>query len=395
MEDNASMNRLLRRDFSSFALLTLVSSMLASACGGAGTVEQPSSGSVSGSGGGSGSGGESGSGGGSGGGSGSGGGNGSGTCPPVPACDTPPPDPGPELDWKGFFSSTIAAGIPSHRGRDLLLNPGDPQWVLGKFAYSAPPVEFDKDMHGEQVDIWLLRGCGDQWELLGSALTSDDEDNATVEGVKDTGGWIYFKIPADKALGIGIHRIHMVLRGDLTTADQIIEVAPPDTPVFVSDIDGTLTSSENAEFPALLSGSLPDVHSDASAAFRILIKKGYRPLYLTARPEWLGGRTRKLLDEKGFPVGAAHTTLTYTGATGDSAVQYKTDELAALTKRFPVPSYAFGNTDSDAQAYENAGVKPLDHRIFYQFDDLLHSGRRIESYTELLEELEALPVVCK
>ncbi len=168
---------------------------------------------------------------------------------PAPACDTPPPDPGPELAWKGFFSSTIAAGIPSHRGRDLLLNPGDPQWVLGKFAYSAPPIELDKDMHGEQVDIWLLRGCGDQWELLGSALTSDDGDNATVEGVKDTGGWIYFKIPADKALGVGIHRIHMVLRGDLTTADQIIEVAPPDTPMFVSDIDGTLTSSENAEFP--------------------------------------------------------------------------------------------------------------------------------------------------
>lgn len=249
-------------------------------------------------------------------------------------------------------------------------------------------------MHEEQVDIWLLRDCGTQWELLGSAMTSNDGENATVEGVEDTGGWIYFKIPPEKQLGVGVHRIHMVLRGDLTTADQIIDVEPPNTPVFVSDIDGTLTSSENAEFPALLTGSLPDVHPDAAAAFQILVEKGYRPLFLTARPEWLGSRTRELLDTDGFPIAAAHTTLTYTGATGDAAIQYKTDELAALKKRFPTPSFAFGNTASDAQAYENAGVTPKDHRIFYQYDDTL-GGRRIESYTELLKEFESLPSVCK
>jgi phosphatidate phosphatase PAH1 len=122
-----------------------------------------------------------------------------------------------------------------------------------------------------------------------------------VEGVEDTGGWIYFKIPAEKQLGVGVHRIHMVMRGDLTSAEQIIDVAPPDAPVFVTDIDG----------------------------------------------------------------------------------------------RFPAPSYAFGNTASDAEAYETANAGPINHRIFYQFDDVAFGGRRIESYTELLEEFKALPSVCK
>jgi hypothetical protein len=54
----------------------------------------------------------------------------------------------------------------------------------------------------------------------------------------------------------------------------------------------------------------------------------------------------------------------------------------------------FGNTDSDATAYDNAGIQPLDHRVFYQFDDPF-GGRRIESYYDLLPEFGALDPVCE
>lgn len=54
---------------------------------------------------------------------------------------------------------------------------------------------------------------------------------------------------------------------------------------------------------------------------------------------------------------------------------------------FPIPP---ADTDSDAEAYENAAVEPLEQRIFFRFDDP-HGGRRIESYQELLDELLALP----
>jgi hypothetical protein len=313
-------------------------------------------------------------------------------CKPIPACDAPPPDPGPESEWKHSFTSPIvvASGPPNHRGRDLFLNPGDPQWIIGKISYGYT----DKDLVDEEVDVWLLRGCGATWELLGTATTTDDEEHATVEGVDDSGGRVYFEIPADKLLDLGRHRIHLVVKGDLTTTDLFVEIVPKGTPVFVSDVDGTLTTSENAEYGALLTGSLPDVHPHAAQAFSILAAKGYHPMYLTARPEFLVGRTRELLDVNAFPPGVLHTTVTLTGALGSVAVDYKTGELAMLAGKGMVPTYVFGNTDSDAAAYENAGIQPLDHRVFYQFDDAMYGGRRIESYDELFAELDALPDLC-
>jgi hypothetical protein len=330
---------------------------------------------------------------GSGGAGGSGGGGVPGAwCQPIPACDAPPPDPGPAVDWNHTISViTAAAGDPNHRGRDLFLNPGDPQWVIAKFAYGLT----DKDLKDERVDLYLLRDCGDAWEPLGTASTTEEDAHATVEGVEDSGGHVYFEIPPDKALGLGRHRVHLVVRGDLSATDVFIEVVPPGTPVVASDVDGTLTGTETEEFTALLTGQLPDCHPDAPEAFQILAAKGYHPMYLTARPEWLVGRTREFVGTYGFPPGIGHTTLGLTGATGASAATYKTDELAALAQRGMVPAWAFGNTGTDAEAYDNAGVLPISSRAFYQFDDTAFGGRRIESYTELLDELEALPSLCE
>ncbi|MFO0761947.1 MAG: phosphatidylinositol transfer protein [Byssovorax sp.] len=329
---------------------------------------------------------------GSGGSSAGGGGSGGGACPPVPACDAAPPDPGPAQPWNHTFESPIivATGAPNHRGRDLFLNPGDTQWIIGKFAYGL----IDKDLKEEKVDIWLLRDCGNSWEKLGTAQTTNDNEHATVEGVDDSGGRIYFEVPAAKALGPGRHRVRLVVEGDLSATELFIEVVPPGTPMFVSDVDGTLTDTENAEFGALLTGMLPGVHADAATAYNILASKGYRPMYLTARPDWLTERTRELLAVNGFPPGIVHTTVTLTGATGDAAAAFKTGELAAIAARGLIPTYAVGNTASDATAYDNAGVSPLSDRIFYQFTDSVYGGRRIEAYSELLGEFGGLPLVC-
>jgi hypothetical protein len=305
------------------------------------------------------------------------------------ACDAPPPDPGPAEAWNHDFESPliVATGAPNHRGRDLFLNPGDPQWIIAKFAYGLT----DKDLKDEEVDIYLLRDCGSTWERLGTATTTYDDEHAAVDGVEDSGGRVYFEIPADKRLGIGRHRAHLVVRGDGSSTDVFLELVPPHTPMFVSDVDGTLTESEHAEVGAFLTGSQPDVHPDAARAYRILAAKGYRPMYLTARPEWLVKRTRELLDENGFPPGIVHTTLGLTGARGDAAAAFKTGELEMLAEKGMSPAWAFGNTASDAQAYDNAEISPRDRRVFFQFDDTAHGGRRIESYTEIVDELDALP----
>lgn len=300
-------------------------------------------------------------------------------CDPVPSCEAPLPG-DPDIEE-----------VLNHRGRDMFYLEDDDHWVLAKFADSGI---FDFDYHGDEVSIYLLRGCTGDWEFLGTAYASEDGDNPTVEGIEDTGGRIYFKIPDDKKLGLGRHRIHMVVETDNSRADQYIDVVPPGAPIFVSDVDGTLTTSEFVEFLDLLIGTIPDANPFAAEALSLLASKGYHPMYITARPEFLYKRTREFVRTRGFPNGIVHTTLSKDGALGDEAITYKTDELARLAQKGLKPTFVFGNTDSDAQAYENGDITPLDHRVFYQFADMF-GGRTIDSYQELLDEFEALPDLCE
>ncbi len=316
-----------------------------------------------------------------------GGGQGGGAaCLPAPACDAALPDLGTAQPWNHTTSAlTAASGFANHRGRDMFYNPGDELWVMAKFAYGV----FDDDIKDEDVDIYLNRDCGSEWMLIGSETTTDDGEHATVEGVEDNGGWVFFQAPASLGLSEGRHRFLLVVRGDLSSAEVLIEIVPPGTPIIVTDVDGTLTTSENEEFTALLTGSLPDANPDAAAVIGALADKGYRVMYMTARPHFLVGRTREFVETHGFPPGLVHTSLSLTGATGASAVQYKSAELAALASRGLEPAWGFGNTITDAEAYDNGGILPLSQRIMYQFTDDQWNARRIEEYSELLPEIAA------
>ena len=309
-------------------------------------------------------------------------------CEPVPSCDAPLPNVGPDVDWERTESSIqTATGSERHRGYDMFYNPDDWQWVMAKFAYGVA----DWDLSGERVDLFLLEGCEGEFEPLGSTFTTDDGDHPTIHGVVDSGGWVYFQLP--EALPLGRHRIHMVVRGDGSRVDTFIEVVDPGTPMFLSDIDGTLTTFEFERAIDLLLDTVPDINAGAVDAFNVLVERGYRPMYLTARPEFLAKRTDEFLVERGLPPGIVRTTQSATGALGDAAVEYKSEQLAILAERGLVPAFAFGNTDSDSEAYEAAGIE-LDRRFFVEFDDPL-GGRRIEDYTGLVEEFEALDSVCE
>lgn len=308
-----------------------------------------------------------------------------------PACDAAPPDPGEELEWNKVGSSvTVLAGDPNHRARDIFQVPGQPQWIIGRFTYGPLGL----DLTGEQVDIYVLRDCGATWELLGSVETTENGDDTTAEGIDAAGGRVFFQIPSNKALGLGRHRFHLVVRGDLTTADGFIEIVPPGTRLIATDMDGTLTTSETEQFQVLLTGAMPEANEDAAEALTLLANRGIRPLFLTARPEWLVGRSREFLEEKGFPPGVLHTSTSGIGLVGGAAADYKTADLELLTQRGLVIEYAIGNTATDADAYNNVGVAPLEHRIFFQFEDE-YGGRTIDAYEELLSEFGALAPLCE
>ncbi|HEY0138385.1 MAG TPA: hypothetical protein VGB85_30075 [Nannocystis sp.] len=303
-------------------------------------------------------------------------------CAPIPACDgAPPMVPGQGPEESGYS-----------RARDMMYVEGDEQWILAKFTKWGFPS--DKDVIGSTVHVFLDRNCSGEWVELGTTVTTDEGDHASVEGVEDSGGRVYFQIPADQKLELGRHRVHLVDEDEWETADALIDIVPKGAPFFVSDVDGTLTTSENEEAYDFLAGNLPDANPFAAQALFILANKGYRPMYITARPEWLDRRTREFVEVHNFPRGIIHTTTLYEGANGDAAALYKSGEFALLKQKGLVPSFVFGNKDSDALAFDNAGVQPLDHRFFFQFTDETYGGRRIESYEELLAEFEALPDLC-
>ncbi len=316
------------------------------------------------------------------------------SCDLRPACDAPLPDPGMIREFDHWTTRNVTVTQPGgdrHRGRDLLLRADDPQWALAKFAYGFPA---DDDLKDEDVDIYLLRDCGTSWEFLATVRTTRDGDHATVEGVEDTGGWVFFEIPADRRLGPGRHRLHFFVAGDHSEADQYIEVIEPGTRLVVSDVDGTLTESETAEFQTLWNGD-PAARPSSPEMLRAFAEKGYLIFYLTARPHWLHARTHRWLNDHMYPPGLVHTTLAFEGALGGDAETFKTDELNAIGDRLGhPPDYAFGNTDSDAAAYANATIAPT-QRYLYQFDGDALGGQQIDDYATVIPVAESQVAMCR
>lgn len=294
---------------------------------------------------------------------------------------------------------TSRLGKAIHRGRDVIAVEGAPIVIQGKFTYGLT----DSDIIGENVDIYLSQGCRSGWKKIGSATTTVDGQHEAVDGVEDTGGRIYADISkfGIKKLPVGRHKVTLVLTGDNTTAELYVDVLPRDNKVVVSDIDGTLTTSEMAAASEVI-GIQPKAHAYAPEMLQILYKRGYHIFYLTARPEWLMPNTRAWLRDKGFPPGSIHTTNSPIGAQGDSAVAYKTAEIKALKANTGiVPSFAFGNKPSDVTAFGDAGV-PAKGSFFYKLEGEkkgeagdAKGGTIHDAYSKLIPFVNSLQNVCK
>lgn len=144
----------------------------------------------------------------------------------------------------------------------------------------------------------------------------------------------------------------------------------------------------------MLTGATPEAQPHAAEALSALAAKGYRIVYLTARPEWLNRRTHEFLAERGFPAGTVHTTTTATGAIGSAAAAYESAEFERLAAQGLHIAWAFGNQPSDTDAYDAAGVEPREHRVFLGVADA-HGGRRVDDYADILPAIASSPAACK
>jgi len=296
----------------------------------------------------------------------------------------------------GFKNSenTLRAALKNgvHRGRDFMAVEGQDPILIAKFAYT---LAIDADVKGEDVDIYMSKGCDIGWVNLGTHVTSDNSSKVTLDGVEDTGG--YIMMPLSKLgvtnLPVGRHRFLFVLKGNNDMTELYVEIMPKKNAVVVTDIDGTLTAFEEAAAVEVL-GFHPESHPGAADMIRSFYHRGYNIFYLTARPSFLVAQTREWLNMRGFPPGVIHTTTFKTGATGDAAAAFKVSELAQLkTNTGVVPSYSFGNKPSDVKAFGDSGIA-AENSYFFKIQGDTTGAKVNDDYRTLVPMAQAAPSLC-
>ena len=245
----------------------------------------------------------------------------------------------------GFHHRTsrvvASVGKPRHRGIDLIVSASDARQVVeGDLAYSA----VGKALEDEDVSIYACRGGA--WGPLGAARS-------------DRRGHFALELAGDARLPAGLFDLALVVTGDATVAPFSAFVAPAGTPIAVCDVDGTLTSSENAVVGQVIAHTHVDVHPGAPEALRELANHGIQLVYLTARPERFSELTRRWLLEQGLPRGPVILPPHFTPA-GEAAEAAKIGALERLRAIGLALTLGIGNRATDVEAYAHAGI-PADH----------------------------------
>ena len=241
---------------------------------------------------------------------------------------------------------TTRVSSPKHRGIDLIATASEATQVLaGTAAYGL----LDKALEDEDVELFACRAGA--WRSLGTTRTGSEGEFALA--LRGTG-----------RLPIGMRDLFISVAGDRTGGRFLALVLPAGAPLAVSDIDGTLTSSENAFGSTLVFGSDVAIHEGAPAAFRAVAAHGSQPVYMTARPRLWTEPTRAWLAAKGMPRGPLRLSPSVVlGA--DATTAYKASALEALGD-FEL-ALGNGNRASDIAAYTAAGI-PAD-RIFVKLPE--------------------------
>ena len=283
------------------------------------------------------------------------------------------PDAGPAGSFRHFTSSVIShLGDPKHRGFDLVTSAGSAtQRLEGWISYTI----LDKALEDEDVDVFACRAG--QWRPVGAARTDDE-------------GHFALDLSGADRLPVGMRDLFVSVRGDRTGVGFLGLVAPEGSRLIVSDVDGTLTSSENAFLETIALGIEPDAHAGAAQAFDAATARGFQLVYVTARGNQYTTATRDWLDHKSFPRGPVRLSPSFVTLPGADTIDYKTQTITALSAAGLAVAAGVGNRASDVTAYTS--TKVVADRIFIELPEfasevqpLLDAGEAIgfASYDDL------------
>jgi hypothetical protein len=192
---------------------------------------------------------------------------------------------------------------------------------------------------GEFMSLWNWDGV--EWTAL-TRVQTDDDGKYSLDGVAPTFS--------------SVQPIYSVLEGDGSCAPHYFFLLPTGTKVVLTDIDGTMTLSDEELFQQIGDGTYdPLQNASASTMMNLWADKGYVIIYLTARPHVFRAETRTWLDVHGFPVGPviSANSLVF----DESARTYKRTWVNWIRDDFGWEVVAaYGNATSDIDAYEDAGI---------------------------------------
>ena len=200
----------------------------------------------------------------------------------------------------------------------------------------------------------MLACIDGDWQALGTARTNDD-------------GRFSLALTGAQRLPVGLRDLYLSVAGDRSGARFLALVAPASAHVVVSDVDGTLTSSENAYPEQLVLGSEVAPHAGAPDALAALAARGYVIVYVTARGDRFTQDTRDWVADRGFPRGPLRMPTAIITLPGEETIAFKTEALAAVEPF--VLAAGIGNRATDIAAYTNAGLAPS--RIFIKLAEFL------------------------
>jgi hypothetical protein len=245
----------------------------------------------------------------------------------------------PAVEPRHHTSDLIAdLGEPRHRGIDLIAAESDRVQILGgALAYT----QMDKAIEDE--DVRLFACTGDAWRSIGTARTDDE-------------GRFSLALTGDARLADGLRDLYAAAP-DGTGAWFLAFVAPDGARVMISDIDGTLTSSENAFPVSTVVGTGVGMQPGAADAFARAAAAGITPIFVTSRGDLYTQSTRSWLDAHGFPRAPMHLSVPAITLPGKASIDFKRAVIAPFIERFDIAA-AIGNRASDVTAYTEAGIAP-------------------------------------
>jgi phosphatidate phosphatase PAH1 len=269
-----------------------------------------------------------------------------------------------------------ALGDPRHRGFDLVASAdATSQTLIGWISYTV----VDKALEDEDVDVFACRAG--QWSRVGSARTDDE-------------GRFALALSGANRLPVGMRDLFISVVGDRTGVRFLGYVAPAGTSLVVSDVDGTLTSSENAFVETIVLGIEPGARPGAAQAFADATAHRRQLVYVTARGNQFTSATRDWLDHKGFPRGPVRLSESFVTLPGGDTVDFKTRAISALSAAGFTLSAGVGNRASDVSAYRNTGIAA--DRIFVELPEFAgevqplidaHQASGFTSYDQLVGKL--------